>query len=124
MLEDLLGGYFSAREFYCQCGCGLGVEAMQPAFLHRLIAARSLSAAPFVINSSIRCRKHNATVGGVDASAHVGGWAADIAAVSSPRRYQILIAAQTAGFNRIGIGSKFVHLDCDPGKPGHVVWTY
>lgn len=122
--ERILGEHFTAREFRCHCGCGLGFESMQPKLLRRLVAARGLGPVPFIITSSIRCPTHNAAVGGVGSSAHVTGWAVDIAANTGTRRYQILTAAQQAGFNRIGIAATFLHLDCDPQKPGHVIWTY
>ena len=28
------------------------------------------------------------------------------------------------GFNRIGVGNTFIHVDIDPEKPIDVIWTY
>jgi hypothetical protein len=55
-------------------------------------------------------------VGGVANSSHLTGWAADIRADSSNRRYLVLKGLIEAGFTRIGIGQNFIHCDCDPSK--------
>ena len=69
-------------------------------------------------------REHNAEVGGVSGSSHLTGWAADIRADSSNRRFLILRGLLAAGFNRVGIGQNFIHVDCDPSKAGNVSWLY
>lgn len=125
MDDDRLGPDFSAHEFRCRCGkCGLGAESMRDVLLRQLVLARRITATPFVITSAIRCPAHNAAVGGVDNSAHVSGYAVDVAVESSVARYQIVLAALNARFNRIGVASRFVHLDCDPDKAAEVIWTY
>ncbi len=77
---------------------------------------------PFIVNSGYRTPAHNAAVGGVPNSAHLHGWAADISARTPTQKTRILQAARAAGFNRFGIYDTFIHLDCDPGKRGDVVW--
>ena len=64
------------------------------------------------------------SVGGTPNSSHLIGWAADISATSSNRRFLIVQALMEVGFNRIGIGDTFVHVDCDPDKVGNVIWLY
>lgn len=123
--EDLLGEHFSATEFGCFCGeCGLGLDAMRPKLLRWLVDARTIAGVPFVLTSSIRCHLHNADVGGVDSSAHMDGYAVDVAATDGLQRYVIVRAGMAAGFTRIGVAGTFVHLDCDPSKPSQVIWTY
>ena len=89
-----------------------------------LNAAREDAGIPFVIDSGTRCEVNNALSGGAPDSAHLDGWAADIRAVSARARYTILKALLDAGFTRIGIGSTFIHADCDPNKFKEVAWKY
>lgn len=116
--------HFADREFKCACGCGRGRRDMQPELLRRLVNARNLAGIPFVITSAVRCSTWNAKIGGVDSSAHVDGWAVDIAATNSSARFKIVAALAQAGFDRIGIAGTFIHADCDPRKPANVLWTY
>jgi zinc D-Ala-D-Ala carboxypeptidase len=97
---------------------------MQPNFLELLEKARVLAAIPFKISSGFRCFKNNSKVGGVSDSAHQRGLATDIAAIQSSTRAKIVQAAILAGFQRIGIDQRFVHLDMDLEKPYPVIWLY
>lgn len=116
---------FTREEFRCHCGkCDMGYPDMQWSLLELLEEARKIAGQAFVITSAIRCPEWNEKVGGVDSSAHVTGWAVDIAANTGSKRYMIIDAVKLAGFNRIGIASNFVHIDNDPSKPSHVIWTY
>lgn len=114
--------YFSFAEFMCKCGCGLC--NMSPEFIHRLDRARRLAGVPFHISSGFRCARHNEKVGGVSESSHVKGHAADIVVFDAPSRLKILRALLDAGFDRIGIGKAFVHVDDDPAKEPDVMWVY
>ncbi len=116
--------HFSPEEFRCRCGCGLGIEQMRPELLERLEAARDKAAIPFRITSAIRCPAHNRAVGGVPTSAHLYGWAVDIACTTSGERYRMVSALIEAGFIRLGIARSFIHADCDPTKPARVIWLY
>lgn len=116
---------FTKAEFECRCGeCERGYQDMQPGLLDRLEVARKCAEVPFVVTSAVRCANWNHKVGGVDSSAHIDGWAVDIAATDGMRRWRIVRAFQAAGINRIGIASNFIHADCDPRKPANVIWTY
>lgn len=115
--------YFTYDEFDSPDQPGSGHE-MQPIFLDKLDLARELSGVPYVINSGYRTFEHNREVGGVLNSSHLTGWAADIRADSSNRRFLILKGLIEAGFNRIGVGETFIHADCDPSKSGNVTWLY
>jgi len=114
--------YFKEDEFECKCGCG--TNNMQEEMKRRLDNARHFAKTPFVITSGCRCRTHNNNEGGKSTSSHLTGWAVDIAVENSQARYKILEGLRNAGFDRIGIGSNFIHADCDPNKTRYVVWTY
>jgi uncharacterized protein YcbK (DUF882 family) len=79
---------------------------------------------PLKINSGFRTKEHNEKVGGSANSAHLRGYAVDIAAKSGREKYYIVREALRLGINRIGIGKTYVHLDIDPLLPQNVVWTY
>jgi len=114
--------YFTAKECECHCGCGL--NNVVPALIKMLGETRELANMPLRITSGSRCKKHNEAVGGKADSAHLTGLAADIGIDNSNKRYEVVMAAIAAGFNRIGIGSGLVHLDIDDTKPPHVLWVY
>ena len=90
----------------------------------RLDQARAIAGVPFRITSGLRSDEHNARVGGSPGSAHLTGNAVDIYCESSKHRYLILDALMQAGFDRIGIGRDFIHVDNDRSKPRNVVWLY
>ena len=115
--------YFRLSEFDSPDEPGSG-SRMQKSTLAMLDKARGISGIPFVILSGVRTEEHNAEVGGVDSSAHVRGYAADIAAVTDADKKAIAAALVKVGFKRIGIGSTFVHADNDPSKPSPVAWGY
>jgi len=74
--------HFKEREFVCKC-CG----QLPPAVRENIVAlvdnvldpAREQFGGPISVNSGYRCARHNAAVGGVPASQHLRGEAADIA---------------------------------------------
>lgn len=115
--------YFKLSEFDSPDAPGSG-KNMKPPLLVKLDYARSLAGIPFVITSGYRTKSHNKKVGGVSNSSHLAGWAVDISSVGSATKYKIVEAALQAGFDRIGIGNSFVHLDCDPDKVRDLIWTY
>jgi hypothetical protein len=90
----------------------------------RLDQARGLAGVPFEINSAWRCYTHNEAVGGKETSSHLFGLAVDIACTRSDRRFKIIQALITAGFNRIGVSKTFIHADMDGTKTCDVIWMY
>jgi len=78
----------------------------------------------YKINSGYRTEAHNKAVKGEKNSSHCRGYAADIGIYGDRDRYILLTLLLTVGFNRIGIGSSFIHVDCDPKKSDKVIWTY
>jgi len=125
-LPIIKGTKFKAQDFRCQCGCGLGYSSMQPSTIRKLLDARSLAGVPFKINSAIRCPAHNAEVRGRPNSAHLRGYAIDVAAPTSAIAFKILESLFEVGVQRIGYNSKhkFIHFDTDPSLPQEVFFDY
>lgn len=121
--------HFELSEFDSPDEIGSG-KAMDSNFLSMLDDARGIAGIPFTITSGFRTPSHNAYVGGVQAglkskgSSHLFGYAADIAAPTSRQKYIIIDSLIKAGFNRIGVGNSFIHVDNDPDKDPDVIWTY
>ena len=115
--------HFDISEFDSPDEPGSG-QYMDDEFLEMLDKARELAGIPFVINSGYRTKEHNRAVGGLRNSAHLDGFAADISATTSRQRMWIVASLLEVGFNRIGIGETFIHVDNDPNKPEEVMWCY
>jgi hypothetical protein len=123
--------YFTEKELTCGCGCGL--QRLDPDTRRLLNNARELAGIPFVVNSASRCEVHNAAVGGKPDSAHVPSrdktghcYAADIRFKNGWECFRIVGGALAAGFTRIGVSQKggFVHMDNSPYLPQDVFFFY
>lgn len=114
--------YFTNEEFQCKCG-KCPVQPVDPVLLARLNGLRSKYGKPIYITSGWRCEDYNKKVGGVGDSAHLDGTAADIFCTSSHDRY-ILLFHSIGLFNRIGIGTTFLHVDVSTSHPQEMVWLY
>lgn len=113
--------YFSRKEESCRC-CGCG--GLVPDFRAKLNEARELAGIPFILTSAFRCEKHNQEVGGSITSSHLAGLAVDIKCTDAWSRFKILSALLEVGFQRIGIGRNFIHVDDDLTKSRGVIWDY
>lgn len=111
---------FNRSEFACPC---CGVTDINMGLVEALQRIRNDLGQPMTITSGYRCKSHNQAVGGVDTSAHVYGFAADMACDGSVMR-ALLLPLVLAEFKRVGIGAGFIHVDVDPTKPANVVWDY
>lgn len=112
---------FDRKEFACPC-CGQMI--IEPKFLGMIDFARVLSGVPFILNSGYRCPKHNREVGSESLN-HISGRAADIACTDSQKRRKILKALIEAGFERIGIGKTYLHVDnMDETGAIRCFWVY
>jgi uncharacterized protein YcbK (DUF882 family) len=73
---------FKGEEFICKCGeCKIIPNSLAVAIAQlkdRLVTIRKALRKPVIINSAIRCAKHNKAVGGAENSKHLLGRAADI----------------------------------------------
>lgn len=115
--------HFNPSEFASPDAPDSGAK-MDFAFVLKLDRLRHACGFPIKVRSGFRTPAHNALVGGVDSSAHEDGKAADLQAESSTARFRIISEAVKLGFQRIGIGQTFVHLDDDDKKPQQVAWLY
>ena len=115
--------FFSIDEFDSPDAPGSG-RKMKASTLALLDRCRQLAGIPFVVNSGYRTAWHNRRVRGVNGSAHTKGYAVDLRCMGSSERFKIINSALKVGFNRIGVGQTFIHLDNDPTKPKHSIWTY
>lgn len=121
---------FSRWEFACKCKCGS--DNINPLLVQRLESARQLFGRGITITSGCRCKTWNAKVGGEARSSHLTeinglqrtGLAVDIACFTSPTRMRLLMALLTVGFERVGIGENFIHVDLDLTLPQDVCWVY
>lgn len=119
--------YFSYDEFDSPLQEGSG-QLMSDELISMLDHARDLAGVEFKITSGYRIeadiyRLKKAGYKVSSKSSHLKGLAADIAC-NNATRYNILESLLKVGFNRIGIGSTFIHVDIDPDKPPFTIWTY
>jgi uncharacterized protein YcbK (DUF882 family) len=116
-----LSPHFSRSEFACKDGCGL--DTPDPLLVSALEDLREkIGGIPITIISGCRCAKHNAKVGGVDASTHETGKAADITAPGLALPALDAAAQRVPAFALGGIGvypkDGHLHVDVrDTGKP-------
>ena len=108
--------YFTRDEFKCKCGgkyCN-GYPAEPDERMVRIAdAIRKRIGKPITVNSGLRCKTHNANVGGVSNSQHLHGTAADLGCPSGCTPSQMAsiaeeIMGETGG---IGIYSWGIHID-------------
>lgn len=116
-----MGIYFKETEFKCPC---CGKVSLNENLIPTLDRIRGMYGKPMYITSGYRCPEHNTEVGGKPSSAHLTGEAADISCVSDRDRFNLIYAAITSGINRIGISSKFIHIDISESLPQNVLWLY
>jgi len=115
--------WFNYSEFDSPDEPGSG-NLMDIDFLEMLDHARNVAGIPFTITSGYRSEDWNAHVGGKKDSSHLKGVAADISCTTSRDRFIIITSLLEAGFDRIGIGPDFIHVDCDWEKHAALVWNY
>ena len=115
--------YFNYEEFDSPDIQGSG-QLMDSTILEMLDRARELFNKPMHINSGYRTVRHNASVGGKNKSSHLKGLAVDIACNNSVDRFRLYDVLRTVGFNRIGVGKTFIHVDIDKEKSPNVYWVY
>jgi hypothetical protein len=117
--------YFKPAEFYCPCpdAC-VGKRDVDARLRIKLEHVRELYRKAIIVNSGVRCVKHNAAVGGVDSSEHILGLGADLRCSSSRDRAFLLGAVLAAGFRRVGIGKNIIHVGASEELDQDVVWVY
>lgn len=100
------------------------VEDMNLAFMDKLLFAQKLCGKKFHITSAYRSVAYEKSKGRNGRSAHCLGLAVDISTRDSKSRYLVVSALINAGFNRIGIGKTFVHVDDDLKRVHPVIFHY
>lgn len=108
--------HFNLAEFRCRCGhCTFSTVAQR---LIVVLEAIRQKTGPLHIASGIRCKEHNARIGGAARSKHVPefnngiGIAADVVARNkSPEDLAILGARELGNDGGIGVYSGWVHFD-------------
>ena len=78
----LLNRHFHRSEFACQCGCG--ADTVDYELLVGLTMVRQYFGRRVIINSALRCLKHNRSIGSKDTSQHVLAKAADFVVDTIP----------------------------------------
>lgn len=115
--------YFQEKEFNrCTPGCSL--QDMNQDFMKKLDNARRIAGIPFVINSAFRSVEYEKAHGRKGTSSHTLGRAVDIRCNSDENRFIVVDALYRAGFNRIGIGKTYIHVDDSPKHKQCVMWHY
>ena len=104
-----LSQHFDSEEFACHCGCG--AKTVNPTLIYLLEEIRARIGKPIHILSGVRCKKHNADVGGAPYSQHLLGNAADIQVkgLSSGQLHDIIENHFIVG--GMGLYNTFVHID-------------
>lgn len=100
------------------------IAELKPELVAKLDLTRDDAGIPFAIESGMRTPEENKAVGGVPNSAHLTGEAVDIRCLTAEARSKIIRAAIKNGFNRIGIGQNYIHLDISKTLPQNLVWHY
>ena len=105
--------YFRPEEFACQCGCG--AKNINHDLVIILEKIREHYGKPVRINSGVRCKTHNARVGGAANSQHLDTYAnaADIGIISgtTPRAMAAYVETLMPNTGGIGIYSWGIHVD-------------
>lgn len=107
--------YFKKQEFACKCGkyCNGYPAEIDMNMVKIADKIRSKIGKPITINSGLRCKTHNANVGGVSNSQHILGKAADLGCPSGCTPTQMAsIAEEIMGdTGGIGIYPWGIHID-------------
>lgn len=112
--DEQLTPHFKRSEFACKCGCGK--DNIDPVLVNHCETIRMAAGVALLVNSGVRCDKHNAKVGGVKGSYHTQGKAADIKCSLGARKLYELIQALYAAGKLPGLEyclkyPTFVHID-------------
>jgi peptidoglycan hydrolase-like protein with peptidoglycan-binding domain len=108
--------HFKRHEFACKCGryCNGYPTEMKKGVLTVLDRTREHFGSPAIVSSGLRCKQHNANVGGVANSRHLSGKAADFC-VKGKTAAQVLAYVQNQPETRCAyaIDNSYVHVDSD-----------
>lgn len=113
--------YFARDEFACKCGgkyCNGYPADIDMNMVKIADQIRARIGRPITINSGLRCKTHNANVGGVSNSQHILGKAADLGCPSGYTPTQMASIAEGIMGNTGGIGiyTWGIHIDTRSAK--------
>lgn len=112
--------YFKKQEFSCKCGkyCNGYPVDIDMNMVKIADEIRSRIGKPIHINSGLRCKTHNANVGGVSNSQHLFGNAADLGCPSgfTPTQMASIAEDVMGDTGGIGIYSWGIHIDTRSAK--------
>ena len=109
--------WFTMNEFECHCGCRMpdSARANIAALVEQVLdPARERYGGKVCVNSGYRCAKHNREVGGVSASQHLRGEAADVCCADNERLARII--EENGRYDQLirnmgpGGGIRFIHV--------------
>lgn len=104
--------HFGRHEFACKCGkCGGYPVEPAEALVRFLDKFRDKVGLPVYINSGIRCKTHNASVGGASSSRHLCGDAADIRCPGKTPKELYDLACEMLPNGGVGIYTWGIHVD-------------
>lgn len=108
--------YFSNDEITCNCGCGRGLDEINPILLDCLDKLRERWGSEIMVSCMYRCPEHNRDVGGEPNSQHLLGNAADIWVDGDYHEFYNFVVNSRL-FDAIGYypESEFVHVDVRSG---------
>ena len=98
-------------------------DSMQEVTLDKIQRARTSYGKAIHVTRGYSTINHNNDIGGVKDSAHIKGHAVDISMSDSRERFILLMHLLKAGFTRIGVYNKHIHVDDDPNKDRNVLWV-
>jgi len=119
MAAEIKLKYFDLSEFDCH---HTGKNEMDKDFLLRLDALRDACGFPFKITSGYRDKTHPIERVKATPGMHSLGIAVDIFAPDGITKRKIVQNAIELGFNGIGVGKSFIHVDTRKDYP--VIWGY
>ena len=108
--------YFKKSEFACKCGkyCNGYPDEMKKGVMTVADRTRAHFGATAIVTSGLRCKQHNANVGGVANSRHLTGRAMDFRIVGKTAEQVLAYVKQQPEIRyAYAIDSQHVHMDSD-----------
>lgn len=106
----MISEHFKLEEFYCPCCKTVGSLDNINKLVVKLEQLRACFNKPMIIVSGYRCKKYNEKCGGATKSQHMKSTAADVR-IDGVSPAEVAKAADSLGFDGIGIYDTFTHVD-------------
>lgn len=105
--------FFRREEFACKCGrCGGYPAEMDKTVVQTADRVRKHFGSPAIVSSGLRCKTHNANVGGVANSRHLSGKAVDFCVIGQTSGEVLSFVRQQPEIRyAYAIDGRFVHMD-------------